>query len=104
LDSFPTSCYRISTSGVRSLIYCANVGLAWPFYHIVKGSDTLIFGTKNWLGLNFGVLFAWAAISYALLPVSIWLELRRKKELFHKNRETARQQVREYDEKHNASG
>ena len=68
-------------------------GLAWPFYHIVKGASTLIFGTKNWLGLNFGVLIAWVAISYALFPLSIWLEVRRTKENFKKNRRMQRERL-----------
>jgi len=67
--------------------------LAWPFYHIVKASSTLIFGTKNWLGLNFGVLLAWAALSYALLPITVWLEVRRQKENYAKNRKAIREQL-----------
>ena len=68
-------------------------GLAWPFYHIVKGSCSLIFGTKDWLALNFGVLLAWAGFSYALLPFSIWLELRRNKGLVKKNTEQAKRRL-----------
>ncbi|GAO47235.1 hypothetical protein G7K_1445-t1 [Saitoella complicata NRRL Y-17804] len=52
-------------------------GIAWPFFHIVKASNHLIFGTKDELGLNFGVLIAWAVLNYAILPVSIGVELRR---------------------------
>jgi hypothetical protein len=67
--------------------------LAWPFFHIVKASSTLIFGTKNWLGLNFGVLLAWAALSYALLPFTVWLEVRKHKENWGKNRRLQRERL-----------
>jgi Protein of unknown function (DUF3533) len=69
--------------------------LAWPFYHIVKGSSTLIFGTKNWLGLNFGVLIAWVALSYALLPFTIWIEVHKNKDNFAKNRRGTRERLKE---------
>ena len=78
------------------------IGLAWPFYHIVKGSSTLIFGTKNWLGLNFGVLIAWAALSYTLLPLTVWMEVRNHRENYTKNRRTTRERLQNAAEK-NAS-
>lgn len=43
-------------------------GYAWPLHHIVYGSRTLLFDTKSNIGENFGVLFAWTAISTALFP------------------------------------
>ena len=79
----------------RSLLTVLIKGLAWPFYHIVKGSSTLIFGTKNWLGLNFGILIVWATISYALLPITVWMEVRKHKENFAKNRREQWQRLRE---------
>jgi hypothetical protein len=65
---------------------------------MVKASSTLIFGTKNWLGLNFGVLLAWTALSYALLPVTVWLEVRRHKENYAKNRRAIRERLEKEDE------
>ena len=44
-------------------------GYAWPLYQVVNASRTLLFGTKNTLGLNFGVLFAWCAVNTALFPL-----------------------------------
>jgi hypothetical protein len=41
-------------------------GKAWPLQQIVTASRTLLFGTRNKLGLNFGILFAWSAINTAL--------------------------------------
>lgn len=48
-------------------------GYAWPLRHIVQGSKTLVFGTKDTLGLDFGVLFAWVGVSTALFPVACWV-------------------------------
>lgn len=44
-------------------------GYAWPLHQIVNASRTLLFGTKNTLGLNFGILFAWCALNTILFPV-----------------------------------
>jgi len=41
-------------------------GLAWPLSHDIIGARTLLFGTKNVLGQNFGVLLAWVVVSIAL--------------------------------------
>jgi hypothetical protein len=54
-------------------------GLAWPLRHDLIGAKALLFGTKNLLGLNFGVLIAWVAVSIALQLFTIWVQLRRKK-------------------------
>ncbi|KAL9105289.1 MAG: hypothetical protein Q9227_009504 [Pyrenula ochraceoflavens] len=43
-------------------------GYAWPLHHIVQGSRTILFDTKSHIGENFGVLFAWTAVSTALFP------------------------------------
>lgn len=45
-------------------------GWAWPLEQIVTCSRTLIFGTHSRLGLNFGILFAWAAVNTALFPLA----------------------------------
>ncbi|KDR66504.1 hypothetical protein GALMADRAFT_1156271 [Galerina marginata CBS 339.88] len=38
-------------------------GYAAPFYNVAEAVRTIVFGTKNSLGLNFGVLIAWVLIS-----------------------------------------
>jgi hypothetical protein len=68
-------------------------------YHIVKGSSTLIFGTKNWLRLNYGVLLAWAILSYALLPITLWLETRQTKGNLETNQNEARKRAGQDEEK-----
>ncbi|KAI3327803.1 MNNG and nitrosoguanidine resistance protein [Xylariaceae sp. AK1471] len=44
-------------------------GRAWPLHHIVQASRQIIFDLKSEIGLNFGVLFAWAAVNTALFPL-----------------------------------
>lgn len=48
-------------------------GYAWPLRQIVQGSKTLVFGTKNELRLNFGVLFAWIFVGTLLFPIACWV-------------------------------
>ncbi|EXJ76316.1 uncharacterized protein A1O5_00824 [Cladophialophora psammophila CBS 110553] len=43
-------------------------GYAWPLYHIVNASRTLIIDTHSRIGLNFGALFAWCAVDTTLFP------------------------------------
>ncbi|KAJ3777776.1 hypothetical protein FB446DRAFT_633441 [Lentinula raphanica] len=52
-------------------------GYAFPFYNISCAVRTILFGTKNNLGLNFGVLIAWTAISCITLPLFQWFMRRR---------------------------
>jgi len=64
----------------------------------VKGASTLIFGTKNWLGLNFGVLLVWATVSYGLLPLTVWMEVRRHNENWKKNRKMIRDRLQKEED------
>lgn len=43
-------------------------GYAWPLHQIVGASRTLLFGTHDRLGLNFGILFVWCAVNTMLFP------------------------------------
>ncbi|KAF5386486.1 hypothetical protein D9757_005894 [Collybiopsis confluens] len=52
-------------------------GYAFPFYNISCAVRTILFGTKNKLGLNFGILLVWTAISCITLPLFQWM-MRRK--------------------------
>ncbi|KJA16085.1 hypothetical protein HYPSUDRAFT_71604 [Hypholoma sublateritium FD-334 SS-4] len=47
-------------------------GYAVPFYNISNSIRSIAFGTRNTLGLNFGVLFAWVVISCVTLPLVQW--------------------------------
>ncbi|KAF4596975.1 hypothetical protein EYR40_007425 [Pleurotus pulmonarius] len=48
-------------------------GYAWPFYNISRAQRAIVFGTKNDVGLNFGVLIVWVTISCITLPFFQWL-------------------------------
>ncbi|TFK54205.1 hypothetical protein OE88DRAFT_1732894 [Heliocybe sulcata] len=52
-------------------------GYAAPFYNVSRAVRTLVFRTRNQVGLNFGVLFAWIAISCITIPLFQWF-MRRK--------------------------
>ncbi|KAJ5798464.1 uncharacterized protein N7503_007760 [Penicillium pulvis] len=45
-------------------------GYAWPLHRIVEALRTILFGTHSRIGLDFGVLFAWIAVSLAFYPVA----------------------------------
>lgn len=64
------------TTGFYSLELASDFyrwGYAWPLRQIVEGSKTLVFGTKNELGLNFGILFVWIVVGTMLFPVACWI-------------------------------
>ncbi|KAH7104414.1 hypothetical protein BKA62DRAFT_635540 [Auriculariales sp. MPI-PUGE-AT-0066] len=54
-------------------------GYAMPFYNIGQIVRTLLFGTKNHLGLNYGILIVWIAISCVTLTL-FTVFMRRKEE------------------------
>ncbi|PPQ88905.1 hypothetical protein CVT25_009140 [Psilocybe cyanescens] len=47
-------------------------GYAAPFYNVSKSIRSLAFGTKDTLGLNFGILMIWILISCITLPAIQW--------------------------------
>lgn len=47
-------------------------GYAWPLYQIVEASRTILFDIHSKIGLNFGILFAWAAVNTALYPCACY--------------------------------
>ncbi|KAJ6497374.1 hypothetical protein C8R45DRAFT_822927 [Mycena sanguinolenta] len=52
-------------------------GYFYPFYNISRGVRSIVFGTKDDLGINFGILLAWVVVSCSTLPVFQWW-MRRK--------------------------
>lgn len=51
-------------------------GYAWPLHNIVEASRTILFGlSDHHIGLNFGVLAAWAAVNTALFPFCCYCKL-----------------------------
>ncbi|OJJ06758.1 hypothetical protein ASPVEDRAFT_335223 [Aspergillus versicolor CBS 583.65] len=48
-------------------------GYAWPLHRIVNALRTILFGTHSKIGLDFGVLFAWIAVSLVLFPFASFI-------------------------------
>ncbi|KIM91852.1 hypothetical protein PILCRDRAFT_761064 [Piloderma croceum F 1598] len=47
-------------------------GYAAPFYNVSNAVRTILFNTRNQVGLNFGVQLAWVGISCLTLPLFQW--------------------------------
>ncbi|KAG8952839.1 hypothetical protein FRC00_006594 [Tulasnella sp. 408] len=54
-------------------------GYGFPVFNLAEAIRTIIFNTKNKLGLNAGVLLAWVALSMVTVPLFTWI-VRRKDE------------------------
>ncbi|KAH8806747.1 hypothetical protein DL96DRAFT_1536531 [Flagelloscypha sp. PMI_526] len=52
---------------VQKVLY--RYGHAMPFYNVSRAVRTIVFGTKNELGLNFGILIAWAVLSICTMSL-----------------------------------
>ncbi|KAI9650519.1 hypothetical protein NHQ30_000535 [Ciborinia camelliae] len=62
-------------------------GIVWPLRHDIMGARAIIYGTKNNLRQNFGVLMGWVLISLLLLPGTVWVQMRKKRVMIEeKNR------------------
>ncbi|KAA8650173.1 hypothetical protein EYZ11_002110 [Aspergillus tanneri] len=48
-------------------------GEAWPLHRIVEALRTILFGTHSRIGLDFGILFAWIAVSIAFYPFAAFI-------------------------------
>ncbi|MCJ1312606.1 hypothetical protein MMC25_006280 [Agyrium rufum] len=47
-------------------------GYAWPLHNIVEATRTTLYDLHSRLGLNFGILFAWAAVNSLVFPAACW--------------------------------
>ncbi|KAF8585956.1 hypothetical protein K439DRAFT_1409463 [Ramaria rubella] len=65
-------------------------GFASPFYNVSRAVRTIIFGTRNQIGLNFGVQFAWIAVSLITLPTFQWFKRRGDVRQWEANRGAAK--------------
>ncbi|KAJ7685788.1 hypothetical protein DFH06DRAFT_1277938 [Mycena polygramma] len=52
-------------------------GYAFPFFNLSRGVRSIVFSTKNDVGMNFGVLIAWVVLSCITLPLFQWFMRRR---------------------------
>ncbi|TYJ52218.1 hypothetical protein B9479_007177 [Cryptococcus floricola] len=48
-------------------------GVAMPFYNCNRIVRTIIFNTKNDIGMNLGILIAWIAVSFITISLGTWL-------------------------------
>ncbi|KAF8208895.1 hypothetical protein K438DRAFT_1930438 [Mycena galopus ATCC 62051] len=67
----------VSIFPLQVLPHVYRYGFAWPFYNLSRAVRSIVFGTKNELGLNFGIIIAWVALSCITLPLFQWLMRRR---------------------------
>ncbi|KAG1770436.1 hypothetical protein EDD22DRAFT_865941 [Suillus occidentalis] len=68
-------------------------GFAMPFYNVSSTVRTLVFDTKNQIGLNFGVQFSWILISCITLPIFQWLVRRRQIKAWEASQRAAREKA-----------
>lgn len=60
-------------------------GYAWPLHNIVEAARNILFDTHNRLGLNFGVLIAWAGINViCFFPAAVMFRWKNTKEQMKK--------------------
>ncbi|KAG1890397.1 hypothetical protein F4604DRAFT_1568022 [Suillus subluteus] len=68
-------------------------GFAMPFYNVSSTVRTIIFDTKNEIGLNFGVQFSWILVSCITLPIFQWLVRRRQIKALEASQRAAREKA-----------
>ncbi|KAF8920999.1 hypothetical protein CPB85DRAFT_1372252 [Mucidula mucida] len=66
----------VATQPLDILPHFFKYGYAMPFYNISAAVRTILFGTKNQLGLHFGILIAWTGLSIVLLTLLQWRQRR----------------------------
>ncbi|KAG0147130.1 hypothetical protein CROQUDRAFT_43281 [Cronartium quercuum f. sp. fusiforme G11] len=75
----------VATYPIEILPGIYKYGYVTPFYHVTKAVRSIVFNTKNELGLNFGVQFAWLVVSLITLP--LLQSYKRRKETEHLRQE-----------------
>ncbi|KAF7341151.1 DUF3533 domain-containing protein [Mycena venus] len=67
----------VSVFPLQVLPHVYHYGYAFPFYNISRAVRSIIFSTKNDVGMNFGILIAWVALSCITLTLFQWFMRRR---------------------------
>ncbi|KAF7364086.1 DUF3533 domain-containing protein [Mycena sanguinolenta] len=62
---------------LQVLPHIHHYGFAWPFYNISRAVRSIVFRTKNDLGLNFGIILGWVVLSCITIPLFQWFVRRR---------------------------
>jgi len=68
-------------------------GFAMPFYNVSSTVRTIIFQTKNQIGLNFGIQFAWILISCITLPIFQWIVRRQEVKAWEASQKATREKA-----------
>lgn len=63
-------------------LYRYGVGL--PFYNLSRVVRTIIFNTKNDIGMNLGIVIAWIVVSIITVILATWLSRRKAVKQHHK--------------------
>lgn len=76
---FPWIISNVSVSSlpIEALPGIFRYGYAAPFYNVSRAVRTIVFNTKNEVGLNFGVQFAWIGVSFVTITLFQYLARRR---------------------------
>ncbi|KAJ6480803.1 hypothetical protein C8R47DRAFT_1197934 [Mycena vitilis] len=67
----------VSVFPLQVLPHLYRYGYAFPFFNLSRAVRSIIFSTKNDVGMNFGVLIAWVVLSCITLPLFQWFMRRR---------------------------
>ncbi|KAJ6496247.1 hypothetical protein C8R45DRAFT_1061837 [Mycena sanguinolenta] len=57
---------------LQVLPHIYHYGFAWPFFNISRAVRSIVFSTKNDVGLNFGILLGWVVLSCITLTFFQW--------------------------------
>ncbi|KAI0036877.1 hypothetical protein K488DRAFT_75663 [Vararia minispora EC-137] len=61
---------------IQALPAIFRYGYAMPFYNVSRTVRTIVFNTKNQIGLNFGIQIAWIVVSITGIVVFQWIRRR----------------------------
>ena len=58
-------------------------GYAWPLHYVVQGTRQILFGLRQTLGVDFGVLIAWSAVNTLVFPFACYFMRWKSKNHIH---------------------
>ncbi|EIN11825.1 hypothetical protein PUNSTDRAFT_99099 [Punctularia strigosozonata HHB-11173 SS5] len=70
-------------------------GYATPFYNVSRAVRTIVFGTRNEVGMNIGILLIWVAISCVTTILIQWWRRRQDVALYEREQEERRANEKE---------
>ena len=83
---FPPANVSVAFFPIELLPGVFKYGYATPFYNVSRTVRTILFNTRNQIGLNFGVQFAWIFISIITMTIFQYIfRLRTQRQLAAQN-------------------